>query len=82
MNVDSKLSIASNNYPYGSWWRSYMHSSVQKPGNPGIICIVCLQVISHPSEDDPSFMVNQLLANSHIGKSNKLGNLKVYESTK
>jgi len=53
-----------------SWW-FYWHCGIEDTGSPGIICIVCNQVLRHPSEHGPSSLGKHLLANAHIAKSHE-----------
>jgi hypothetical protein len=72
MNVGSKWPIAWNNSRYVPSWRLYLHCGVEETGCPGIISIVCHQVLRHPSEHGTSSMGKHLLAKAHIAKLNKL----------
>jgi len=81
MNVDSKLSIAWNNSRHAPSWRFYLHCGLEESGCPGIICIVCHQVLHHPSEHGTSSMGKYLLAKAHITKLNKLTESEVSELT-
>ena len=79
MNVDSKLSIAWNNSTHAPSWRFYLHCGLEESGSPGIIWIVCHQVLRHPSEHGTSSMGKHLLAKAHIAKSNELTESEVSE---
>jgi len=81
MNVGSKRPTAWNNSTHASSWRFYLHCGIEETGSPGIICIVCHQVLRHPSEHGTSSMVKHLLAKAHIAKLNKLTELEVTEMT-
>jgi hypothetical protein len=81
MNVDSKLSIAWNNFRHAPSWRFYLHCGMEESGSPGIICIVCHQVLRHPSEHGTSSMGKHLLAKAHIAKLNELTESEVSELT-
>jgi len=72
MNLDSKRTIAWNNSRHAPSWRFYFHCRIQETGSPGIICIVCHQVVRHPSEHGTSSMGKHLLAKAHIAKLNEL----------
>ena len=48
MNVSSKRSIAWKNSRHAPSWRFYLHCGIVETGSPGIICIVCHQVLRHP----------------------------------
>jgi len=49
--------------------------------SPDIICIVCHQVLRHPSEHGTSSMGKHLLAKAHIAKLNELTGSAVTELT-
>jgi hypothetical protein len=68
MNVGEKRPIAWNNSRHPPWWRFDLHWGIEQTGIPGIICIVCHQVLYHPSEHGTSSMGNHLLAKAHITK--------------
>src|SRR5258705_4805108 len=61
MNVGSKRWIAWNNSRYAPSWRFYLHCGMEENGSPGLICIVCHQVLRHPSEHGTSSMGKHLL---------------------
>jgi len=82
MNVDSKRHIAwknSRNAP--SWW-FYLHCGIEATGSPGIICIICHQVLHHPSEHGTSSMGKHLLTKADIAKLNELTESEVTELTR
>jgi len=81
MNVDSKQPIAWNNPRHAPLWRFYLHSGIWEIGSPGIICIVCHQVLRRPSEHWISSMGKHLLAKAHITKLNELTESEVTELT-
>ena len=81
MNVGSKRPIAWNNSRHAPSWRFYLQCGIEKTGCPGIICIVCHQVLRHPSEHGPSSMGKHLLAKAHIAKLNELTVSEVTELT-
>jgi hypothetical protein len=72
MNVGSKKPIAWKNSRHASSWRFYLHSGIEETGSPGIICIVCHQVLRHPSAHGTSSMGKHLLAKAHVAKFNEL----------
>jgi hypothetical protein len=72
INVGSKGPIAWNNTRHVPSWRFYLHSGIEETGSPGIICIVCHQVLRHPSEHGTSSMGKHLLAKAHIAKLHEL----------
>jgi hypothetical protein len=72
LSVGSKLPIAWNNSRHAPSWQFYLHSIIEETSSPGIICIVCHQVLRHPSEHGTSSMGKHLLAKAHIAKLNEL----------
>jgi hypothetical protein len=68
LSVGSKRPIAWNNSRHAPSWQFYLHSTNEETGSPGIICIVCHQVLRHPSEHGTSSMGKHLLAKAHIAK--------------
>jgi len=81
MNVGSKRPIAWKNSRHAPVWRFHLHCGIEESGSPGIICIVCHQVLRHPSEDGTSSMGKHLLAKAHIAKLNELTESEVTELT-
>jgi len=81
LNVGSKRPIAWNHSRHGPSWRFYLHCGIEETGSPGIICIVCHQVLRHPSEHGTSSMGKHLLAKAHIAKLNELTVSEVTELT-
>jgi len=81
MNVGSKRPIAWNASRQAPSWRFYSHCGIEESGSPGIICIVCHQVLHHPSEHGTSSMGKHLLAKAHITKLNELTGSEVTELT-
>jgi len=81
MNVDSKRPIAWNNYWHVPSWRFYLYCGIEETSRPGIICIVCHEVLRHPSEHGTSSMGNHLLAKAHIAKLNTWKESEVTELT-
>jgi hypothetical protein len=81
MNGGSKWPIAWNNSRHAPSWRFCLHCGIEETGSPGIICIVCHQVLHHPSEHGTSSMCKHLLAKVHIAKPNKLTVSEVTELT-
>jgi hypothetical protein len=82
MNVDLKISIAWNNSRPAHAWRFYLHSGIEETGSPGIIWIVCHQILHHPSEHGTISMEKHLLPKALIAKSNDLTQSEVSELTK
>jgi hypothetical protein len=81
MNIGLKWPIAWNNSRHAPSWRFYLHCGMAENGSPGIICIVCHQVLRHPSEHGTSSMGKHLLAKAHIAKLNELTESEVTELT-
>jgi len=81
MNVDSKRPTAWKNSGHAPSWRFYLHCGIEETGSPGIICIVCHQVLRHPSEHGTSSMGKHLLTKAHIAELNELTESEVTELT-
>jgi len=81
MNIGSKRPIAWKNSRHMPSWQFYLHCGIEETGSPGIICIVCHQVLRHPSEHGTSSMGKHLLAKAHIAKLNELTESEVTELT-
>ena len=81
-NEGSKWHFAWNNSRHAPSWRFYLHCAIEESGSPGIICIVCHQVLRHPSEHGTSSMGKHLLAKAHIAKLNKFTESEVTELTR
>ena len=81
MTVGSKRPVSWNNSRHALSWRFYLHCGVEETGSTGIICIVCHQVLRHPSTHGTSSMGKHLLANAHIAKLNELPVSEVTELT-
>ena len=62
MNDGSKQHITSNNSTHAPLWRFYWQCGIEETGSPAIMCIVCHQVLRHPSEHGTSSMGKHLLA--------------------
>jgi hypothetical protein len=71
LNVGSKRPIACNNSRHTPLWRFYIHCGMEVAGSPYIVCIVCHQVLRHPSEHGTSSMRKHLLAKAYIAKLNE-----------
>jgi len=63
-----------------SWW---IYSQCRREGNsiPDIICIICHDVLCHPSEHGSSSVGEHLQAKAHIAKLNELTESEVTELT-
>jgi len=81
INVDSKLPIACNASRHAPSWQFYLHCGIEESGTPGIICIICHQVLRHPSDHGPRSMGKHLLGKAHIAKLNELTESEVTELT-
>jgi len=81
MNVGLKRPIAWKNSRHAPSWRFYLHCGIEETGSPGIICIVCHQVLRHPAEHGTSSMGKHLLAKAHIAKLYELTKSEVTELT-
>ena len=81
INKSSKQPIGWKNSRHPPSWRFYLHCGFEETGSPGIICIVCHQVLRHPSEHGTSSMGKHLLAKAHIAKLNELTESEVTELT-
>jgi len=79
MNVGWKRPIAWNNSRHAPPWRFYLHCGIEESFSPGMICIVCHQVVHHQSEHGTSSMGKHLLEKAYITKLNKLTELGVTE---
>jgi hypothetical protein len=81
INVGSKHPIAWKRSRHAPSWRFYLHCGIEMTCSPGIIGIICHQVLWHPSEHGTSSMGTHLLAKGHIAKFNKLTESEVSELT-
>ena len=81
MNTGSKRPISWNNYRHAPSWQFYLDCATEMRGSPGIICIVCHQVLCHPSGHGTSWMGKHLLAKAYIVKLNKFTQSGVTELT-
>jgi hypothetical protein len=79
MNLGLERPVAWKNSRHAPSWRFYLHCRIEETGSPGIICIVCHQVLRHPSEHGTSSMGKLLQAKAHIAKLNKLTESEVTE---
>jgi len=82
MNEGSKRPIAWNNSRHAPSWRFNSHCGIEAAGSPGIICIICQQVLRHPSEHGTSSMGKHLIAKVHIVKLNESTETEVTELTR
>jgi len=65
-NGDLKRTIAWSKSRHLLWWPIYLHCGIDKTSSPGIIGIVCHQVLCHPSEHGTSSMLKHLLTKALI----------------
>jgi len=81
MNVGSKCRFAWSNSWHAPPWRFYLHCGIKVTGSPGIICIVCRQVLCHPSEHGTSSIANHFLVKAQIAKIKESTESEVSELT-
>jgi len=81
INVHLRRPIGCNKSSYAPSWRFYLHCRMEENGSPGSICIVCYQVLRHPSEHGISWIGKKLLAKSRITKLNELTESEITELT-
>jgi len=81
MNVRSKRPIACKNSRHAPLWQFYLQCGIEETGSPGIMCIVCHQVLHHPSEHGTSSTEKHLLAKAHIAKFNEFTESEVTDLT-
>jgi len=79
--VGSKQPIAWKNSRHAPSWRFYLHCGIGEAGSPGIIWIVCHQVLRYPSEHGTRSMGIHLMAKAHITQLNELTEWEVTELT-
>jgi hypothetical protein len=72
LKVVTKNKIVWNSSRHASAWRFFKHCANAQTGSPGVICIVCYQVLTHPSENGTSTMGKHLLTKGHKAKLNEL----------
>jgi len=82
MNVVSKLPSAWNDSRHAPSWWLYLHCRIEETGSPGIVCIVCHQVLRHPSKHGTSWIGKHLPAKAHIGKLQKSTESEITELTR
>jgi len=81
INAGSKGPIACNNSSHVPLWGFYLHCGIEETSSGCIICIVCHQVLLHPSKHGNVSMGKHLLAEAHIAKLNELRDSAVTELT-
>lgn len=72
MDVKTKHTIVWKTSRHAASWAYYKHCANAENGSPGIICIVCHQVLAHPSENGTSTMGKHLLTKVHTAKLSEL----------
>jgi hypothetical protein len=77
MDVASKHSIAWHNSRHVALGRFGLHCGIEETGSAGIICIICDQLLHHPSEHETSSMGKHLVAKPYIAKLHELTGLNV-----
>jgi hypothetical protein len=81
MNVGSKHPVAGNNSWHAPSYQFYLHCGSEETGSPGIIGIICHQVLRHPSDYATSSMGTHWLGKAHIVKLHKLTESGITELT-
>jgi len=81
INVGLKSPVGWNYSRHEPWWQFNLHCGIEETGSPGIMCIVCHQVLHPPFESGTRSMGKYLLANAHITTLNKLTDSEVTEFT-
>ena len=81
MNIGLKRPVAWDNSRLAPSWRFNLHHGIEDTSSPDIICIICHQVLHHPSEHGTSSMGKHLQASAHIAKLKELTVSEVTELT-
>ena len=81
MNVGSKHPIAWNNPGHAPLSRLYLHCGIEETGRPGILRIVCHQLLHHSSQLGTSSTGKDMQPNEQIAKLNELTESEVSELT-
>jgi hypothetical protein len=81
MNIGSRGPIAWKNSRHPPTWRFDLHCGIEQTGSPGIIYIICHQVLRHPSEHGTRSMGKHLLAKGQMAKLNEFTESEVTAST-
>jgi len=71
LNVGLKRPVGWKNSGQAPSWRFYLHCGIEETGTPGIISIICHQMIRHPAEQWTGSMGKHLLVKADIAKLNK-----------
>jgi len=81
INTDLKGSNALNESKHAPLWHFHLHCGIEDSGSPGILCIICHQVLCQPSEHGLSSMGKHLLVEAHSAKLNESTESEVTELT-
>jgi len=76
MNVGSKRPISSTSCRHAPLWWFYLHCGKEENGSPGIICLVCHQVLWHQSHHGTGWMGKHLLAKAHITNVKRINRVR------
>jgi hypothetical protein len=72
MKISSKQPIAWNDSRHAGSWQVHLYCGLEQSSSPGIVCIICHQVLRHPSEHGTSSMGKYLLAKAQIAKLSEI----------
>jgi len=81
MNVGSENPIAWNHSRHASSWPFYLHCRIEETCSPGIICIVCHQLLRHPWEHGTSSLGKYFPAKAQIAELKETTESEVTELT-
>jgi hypothetical protein len=81
MNLGPQLPITWNNSRQVPLWRFYVQCGIEETSSPGIIYIVCNEVLHHPSDHGTSSMGNYFLRTVYIAKLYKVTQSEVTKLT-
>jgi len=70
-NVGSKQSVVWNDSRHSPLERFYLHCGIEETGSPGIACIMCDQVLRHPTAYGTSWMGKHLMAKALVRMLNR-----------
>jgi hypothetical protein len=82
MNMDSKLTIPLNNSRNAPSSQVYLGCRIEETSCPRIRCIICHQILYHPSENGTSSMGKHMLPKAHIAMLHESMESVVSELTK
>lgn len=80
MNTTTKKPVNWNGRKSSPAWRFYKQCGIISDGTPAIICIVCHQILAHPSQVGASGMSKHLTSRVHIAKKNQLTDEDINET--